>query len=416
MSTPLLIAACGALFFIGHLMEAVFRKYRIPDVLPLILLGYVIGPGFGLIEAKGVTALEHVFGHLALIVILFHGGMDLRLSTLRSHGWAALRVSWQMLAINTVAVALLVHWVFGQNWPLSFLLGLILSPLAATVAIPMLEHLPFSKSTSSILTLESAVGDVVTVVGVITLTRALSGGGNFASAPFRFVFALAGAAVVGLLAAVIWSLILRRVQRQAKMSFATEALLLVVAGGLEWAGLSGAIGALAFGIGLRNLDSLPAPLVERLKLAPQGLSQVELDVLSEAVFILKVFFFFYLGTLLRIERLEPILAGILIALVLLLIRQVYSRMAVPSVSIPWEAGLMGWMIPKGLASAVLASLPAERGIEGALWIREVAITVIPVSIVVTAIGVLINRKRIPRHALPEADPVPGTEGVGAGGV
>ncbi len=395
MSTPLLIAACGALFFVGHLLEALFRRHRVPDVLPLIVLGFLAGPVFHLIRPQGVTEVEHVFGQVALIVILFHGGLDLPLGTLKVHAWSALRVSGVLLAVNTAAVGVVVHLVFGQPWGLSVLLGLILSPLAATVAIPMLEHLPFTTATSSILTLESALGDVVTVVGVITLTQVLGGDGRLDAAPFRLVGSLAGAALAGLVAAVVWSLILRWVQSRAKTAFATEAALLVVAGGLEWAGLSGAIGALAFGIGLRNLDHLPEPLVTGLGLAPQGLSQVELDILSEAVFILKVFFFFYLGSLLRFDRLDHLLAGLLACLVLLLIRQVFFRKAAPRASEPWEAGLLGWMVPKGLASAVLASLPVERGLPGADWIHAVAITAIPVSILLTALGVMLNRRRIP---------------------
>ncbi|HEX9082080.1 MAG TPA: cation:proton antiporter [Holophagaceae bacterium] len=395
MPTSLIIAACGALFFIGHLLEAVFRKHRIPDVLPLICLGALVGPGFGFLEPRGVTAVEHVFGHLALIVILFHGGLELRVETLKAHAGAAFKVAAVLILANTLVVACLARVVFHQAWGTGFLLGVILSPLAATVAIPMLEHLPFTPATASILTLESALGDVVAVVGVITLSQVLGGDGSFGSAPFRFAGSLLGAAAVGLGAAVMWSLILRRIRRQAKTTFATEALLLVVAGGLEWAGLSGAIGALAFGIGLRNLDHLPAALVTKLHLDPQGLSQTEMDVLAEAVFILKVFFFFYLGTLLRFGRLDSVLAGILVCLVLLLIRQIFFRKAAPPASAPWEAGLLGWMVPKGLASAVLAGVPAEHGLAGALWIREVAITAIPVSILMTALGVWINRRRIP---------------------
>jgi NhaP-type Na+/H+ or K+/H+ antiporter len=396
MPTSLIIAACGALFFIGHLLEAVFRRHRIPDVLPLILLGALAGPGFRLIEPRGVTAVEHVFGQLALIVILFHGGLELPLGTLKAHAGSALKVSAVLLLANSVAVVLLSRVVFHQAWGTGLLLGVILSPLAATVAIPMLEHLPFSSATASILTLESALGDVAAVVGVITLSQVLGGDGSFASAPFRFAGSLLGAATVGLGAAVMWSLILRRIQRQAKTTFATEALLLVVAGGLEWAGLSGAIGALAFGVGLRNLDHLPAGFVGWLNLDPQGLSQTELDVLAEAVFILKVFYFFYLGTLLRFGSLDSLLAGLLVCLVLLLIRQVFFRKAAPPSSAPWEAGLLGWMIPRGLASAVLAGVPAEHGLPGALWIRGVAIAAIPLSILMTALGIWLNRQRIPR--------------------
>lgn len=395
MSTPLLIAACGALFFVGHLLEATFRRHRIPDVLPLIALGYLAGPVFKLIQPRGVTAVEQMFGHLALIVILFHGGLELPIGTLKAHAWSALRVAGVLLCLNTLAVAFLGHFLFGQPWGAGALLGLILAPLAATVAIPMLEHLPFSPAVSSLLTLESALGDVTTVVGVITLTQVLGGDGSLGTAPLHFAKALVGAAAVGLGAALSWSLILRRVQRQAKMTLATEAVLLVVAGGLEWAGLSGAIGALAFGVGLRNLDHLPASLVARWRLAPQGLSQTELDVLAEAVFVLKVFYFFYLGTLLRFRPAGSLLTGLLMCLVLLLIRQVFFRKAAPS-GAPWEAALLGWMVPRGLASAVMASLPLDHHLPGGAWIHAVTITAIPFSILLTTLGVVLNRRKIPR--------------------
>lgn len=389
MPIPLLIAACGALFFLGHALEGLFRRHRIPDVLPLILLGYLIGPVFGWIRPLGVSTVEHVFSHVALIIILFHGGLELRLSDMRESALPAVHLAFGAMALNVAVVAGIAHWVAGQAWSSAVLLGVALAPLAATVAIPLLEHLGFSSRTGAILTLESALGDVTAVVGVLALADAFAGSrGGVGHALGSFLSSLFAAIVVGLGASLLWSLVLGRVQQAAKTSFATEALLLVVAGLTEWLGFSGAIGALAFGIGLRNLDHLlPDALVLRLKVRPQSLTETESALLSEAVFILKLFFFVYLGTQVRLTELGILGIGALIVLALLAVRQGYLH-AQPSIAPqPQERKLVAWMIPKGLATAVVASVPLELGLQGGAWIRDVAYAVIPLSILVTSLGV-----------------------------
>lgn len=396
ISIPLLVAACGALFFLGHALEALFRRHRVPDVLPLIVVGYLVGPLAGWIRPVGGTTVEHVFSHVALIIILFHGGLDLRLSAMRESALPALHVAFGGMAINVVLVTAIAHWTGGQPWQASILLGVALAPLAATVAIPLLEHLHLSSRTGAILTLESALGDVVTVVGVLTLAAAFAGAGQgVGPAIGGFLSSLFAALVIGLTAALVWSLVLGRVQQVAKTSFATEALLLVVAGLTEWLGFSGAIGALAFGIGLRNLDRLlPQSIVGRLKLNPQGLTETENALLAEAVFILKLFFFVYLGTQIRLNNPGTLGMGLLIALTLVVVRQGFFHGQKALVPVEGERNLVAWFIPKGLATAVVAAVPLEMGLTGGEWIRDVAYAVIPISILVTSLGVAVLAREV----------------------
>ena len=396
MSISLLVAACGALFFLGHAMEALFRRHMVPDILPLIFVGYVVGPLMGLVRPMGGTTVEHVFTHVALIVILFHGGLDLGLSAMKESVLPALRVAFGLMGLNVLALTLLAHWVGWQSWPSSLLLGVALSPLAATVAIPLLEHLHLSSRLSAILTLESALGDVVTVVGVLTLTEVFAGQSQgVGHALGGFLSSFFAALLIGLAAALFWSLVLGRVQQLSKTSFATEAILLVVAGITEWLGFSGAIGALAFGIGLRNLDHLlPREVIHRLQLNPQGLTENENALLAEAVFILKVFFFVYLGTQIRLNNLGILGMGALLTLVMALLRQVFFHAQEALAPQPEERKLVAWLVPKGLATAVVAAVPLERGLAGGEWIRDVAYAVIPLSILVTSIGVAMLGRRM----------------------
>ena len=410
MSISLAVAACGLLFFVGHGLEAVFRKDYIPDILPLIILGYIAGPLLGLVQSEGVTAIEHLFGHVALIVILFHGGLDLRIDAIQKSALPALRIAIGLMAVNLFAVALLSKFIGGQSWPAGILLGVILAPTAASVVIPMLEHLRMPGHLGSIITIESALGDVFAVVGVITLTKVFLGnGGGIGSAIGTFLSSFLVAAFVGLVCAFLWSLVLPRLKAFQKMSFATEAMLLVVAGATEWLGYSGPISALAFGIGLKNLDHFARIMPSASKWSSEGLSQVESDVLHEAVFILKIFFFFYLGTLLQLRHLPTIGFAVLFTLTLVLARLLYFKGMGTLGNEPGATRLAAWLVPKGLASAVIAVVPLEAGIAGGAWIRDIAFAVIPLSILATTVGVVwVGRRR--EQTVDPGDKIPPDKG------
>lgn len=394
MSISLAVAACGLLFFIGHGLEAIFKRYRIPDILPLIVLGYIAGPLAGWVQAEGVSAIEHLFGHVALIVILFHGGLDLKFDLIQKSALSALRLSMGLMAVNVATIAAIAHFAGGQPWPAGILLGVVLAPTAASVVIPMLEHLRLPKHLGSVITIESAIGDVFAVVGVITLTKVILGtGGGIGAAIGTFLSSFLVAAFMGVASAFLWSFVIPKLKAFQKMAFATEAMLLVVAGITEWLGYSGPISALAFGVGLKNLDRFAQLFPSASKWESQGLSQVESDLLHEAVFILKVFFFFYLGTLLHLNHLAIVGFALLVTVSLVVARLVYFKGVGTLSEEPKAMRLAAWLVPKGLASAVIAGVPMEAGIAGGVWIRDIAFAVIPLSILATTIGIVWTERR-----------------------
>ena len=79
--------------FIGFLSTLMFEKTRIPDVLVLIALGIVVGPVTGILSATELAGITPVFGALALTLILFDGGLDLRYDeVVRKFGSVALLI------------------------------------------------------------------------------------------------------------------------------------------------------------------------------------------------------------------------------------------------------------------------------------------------------------------------------------
>ena len=75
------VLTVGILVFAGHLFSAIFKRTNIPDVLPLIFIGIVIGIFIEPEDAFG--EIGHVFLEIALALLLFEGGAHLTFSTIK---------------------------------------------------------------------------------------------------------------------------------------------------------------------------------------------------------------------------------------------------------------------------------------------------------------------------------------------
>ena len=171
----------------------------------------------------------------------------------------------------------------------------------------------------------------------------------------------------------------------------TPAFVFIVYGLNQWFGFSGAIAALAFGIGMANIEYTyeHSPIMKKMfKSQPTQLNETERQLFSEVVFLLKTFFFVYIGISIQLDHLWPILVGLLITVVLFALRIPIVRASVhrESGEFPVEDKVfMAGIVPKGLAAAVLATIPVQQGLPGGELIQNIVFAVILFSIVLTSI-------------------------------
>ena len=76
---------------LGVFVQCVAWRLRLPSILLLLLTGFALGPGLGFVDPDEMLG-EMLFPivSLAVALILFEGGLTLRVSELRGRGWAAL--------------------------------------------------------------------------------------------------------------------------------------------------------------------------------------------------------------------------------------------------------------------------------------------------------------------------------------
>jgi NhaP-type Na+/H+ or K+/H+ antiporter len=381
----------GVLIFCAHLFNAWFSRRRIPDVLLLMLIGLVIGPALGLVKPETLGPVASVFTTITLVIILFESGTKLNFNTLLNSIRGTMRLTLINFFVTMIIVAVL-GLIIKVDILTSLMLGAILGGTSSAVVIPLVSQLKISQKSSTILILESAFSDVLCIVFAWAFMQAiLSGSMNVGRVLGEIISSFILATVIGLIAAILWSYVLDRVRHVKNSILTTPAFVFIVYGLNEWLGFSGAIAALAFGISMANIDSMynNGTLIKKLfKTEPAKLNETEKQLFSEVVFLLKTFFFIYIGISIKLDQFMPILIGFIITLVLFAMRILIVKISAhkEKSTLPVEDKMfMSGIVPKGLAAAVLATIPLQKGITDGEMIQNIVFAVILFSILFTSI-------------------------------
>ena len=387
------ILIVGLTIFLAHFFVLVFKKTKIPDVLLLMIGGIIVGPVLGLIGQEDFGVVGPVVTSIALIVILFEGGVNLHLRTV----FGALRhtvfitlITWAATAATS---AYLMYSLTPLGWSMAILTGAILGGTSSAVVVPMISALGMDERPKTVLFLESAITDVLCIVVTMGLLKAL-GSGDLSVGPIllRILLSFGAATIIGVAGGFAWALLLGLVRRFPNTIFATVAYVFLLYGVTELFGFSGAIAALAFGVSLANFSGLSLSTKKKKILEFRKVSRVDKLFFSEMVFLLKTFFFIYMGICMRFDKMVFFVLGLAITALVFLERFIIVRLVAYRKFTRRDVSIMTIMVPKGLAAAVLAFLPAQQGLAGAEWVQGVVIPVVLISITATSVLMVLIEK------------------------
>lgn len=397
----LTIAIIGLLIFTAHLFSEIFSRKRIPDVLFLIIIGLLIGPVFHWISPESLGNAGSLFSGITLVTILFESGTQLRFSALKDSFEGALKLTALNFILSAVAIWLVGWLVLDLDPIVSMILGCMLGGTASAVVIPIVRQMHMSEKPAIMLILEAAIGNVFSIVLALALMQAIKSRHVEFGAILGDIFSsFILATVMGLLGAIFWALILDQVRNIKYSILTTPAFVFIIYGINEWMGFSGAIAALAFGIGMANIDGIyNAWLKKFIKKVPVNLNETERSLFSELVLLLKTFFFIYVGISIQLTHWHPIVIGLGISIMVFILRVPAVRFAISrKEGIPdKELAFMSALNPKGLTAAVLATQALIYIPEGevALFVRNIVFSVILFSIVINSILIpLIDREEL----------------------
>lgn len=397
MTTPLLIILIGFLIFLGHYLAQIFDRTKIPDVVGLLLVGMLLGPIFHLLDPKSFGQAGRVFSNLVLVFILFESGLEVRFDQVRAALRGTVGLTTLNFVITTLVVAILGQLFGGLDFLSSFILGSILGGTSSAVVTMLVRKVDVLPQTSTTLVMESALSDVFTLAIPIALISSYTGSSFSVATLFSQILAsLVVAVLAGVGSGYLWSVLLNRVPTLLKTRFSTPAFAFILYGLVEMMEFSGPIAVLFFSITLTNVLLLrPGGLRRYLPQRHVELTAVEKDFFSEIVFLLRTFFFVYVGMSFVLDNGYLIALGVGIAVLLFLVRIPVVLATADGDTPQLDMALMSVMIPKGLGAAVLATLPSQRGLPSGPAIQTITFAVIMATTVLcTVLFFLVEKRRI----------------------
>jgi cell volume regulation protein A len=395
---PAIIAflVAAIIIILGFLGEEFFNRTSIPDSILLLLFGVLLGPVFQLFAHEELLAITPYFAALALIIILFDGGLNMDIREAVKNSPRALILAITGWILNVFVTAALTKTLLGWRLLDGLLLGSIVGGGSSIIVIALIRKLKVTEKIETVLSLESILTDVLCTVGAFTAINILLSGEVSIQAALGSVGIAFGVGIlVGLGFGVAWLVILERIKGKPNAYMLTLAMLFltyVVATNLNG---NGALSALFFGLIIGN----SRPIAKQLRFRTTiSIDNNVRDFHSQISFLIRSFFFVFTGLLFSFSSFFSVFFGLLLSVTFLGIRFVVVKIAAVKSELHEYENLMTIMFPRGLAAAVLASLPLTMLGSSYQIFPEIAFIVILTTIMITTVGVAAIKKRKSRSS------------------
>lgn len=384
MEIAITLIVIGSILFLAYFFSFLFKKVNIPDVLPLFLIGLVMGPITGLVKPDFFGKTGEIFASFTLIIILFESGLDISIKSLfRSFGSAFL-LSLLTFFGTVPFLTLLSHSIFGISYIDGFTIASLLWGTASGIVIPLAENLNLEEKTKTILNLESSLDDIFSIVIIFTLLRVLKNQSiNSLQIGKDFAMVVLKSIIFGIVSGFIWSRLLEKIRTMKNSIFTTPALAFILYGLAELLKANGALAVSAFGITLGNIET---SLKKNHPSEKFYFTEKEKSFFASLVFLLKTYFFVYIGISIKITA-WSVLWGIFATLSFFLIRKLATEITFRNSMPQFDRNIVASMFPKGLTVAAILTLINKP------LLTSISYPIILFSIIFSSLFIFITKRR-----------------------
>jgi NhaP-type Na+/H+ or K+/H+ antiporter len=362
----------------GISAQVVAEFLKIPSIVLLLLFGILLGPdGVGWLHPQRLGVGLEVLVALSVAIILFEGGLNLGLRDLE-------RVSGSLRNLVTVGVlvtliggGMAAHWLAEFPWPIAFLYASLVVVTGPTVIGPLLKQVGVERQVGTLLEGEGVLIDPVgAILAVVVLDTIL----NSAASPWEIASGLLLRLGIGAAFGATGGWLLAAFLKWASALSEDLKSLVVLAGVWGLFGLSqlsrsesGLMAVVISGIVLRAADIPEERLIRRFK--------GQLTTLCVSVL------FILLAADLSLASLLALGWGSVLAVLSLIfaVRPLSVAICTANSDLNWrQKAFLGWIAPRGIVSASVASLFAilltQAGINGGESIKALVFLTIILTV------------------------------------
>lgn len=389
----------AGIIILGILAQWMAWKFKIPAILPLILIGLLVGPiAAEFISEDGVKWIQPVYENgrglfpgeslfyfvsLAISIILFEGGLTLRMGEIKNVGPAITKLITIGSLVTFFGAAIAAHYVFYLSWEISFLFSALIIVTGPTVITPILRNIPLKKDVSAVLKWEGILIDPIGALVAVLVFEFISvdAGGEYTKTAFiEFGKIVLFGFTFGFTFAHALNFIINRkwVPHYLLNVFALAAVLGVFVLSDVFAHESGLLAVVVMGMVLGNSKS---PYLKELLYFKESLSVLLISIL-----------FILLAANINFEDLLLIYnwnTAVLFAIVVFVLRPIGVFLSTQGSNLKINEKLfISWVGPRGIVAAGIASLfglkLAKEGVPGAEFITPLVFMIVLGTVLLNA--------------------------------
>ncbi len=341
----------GGVLFIGYFGEMLSRRFAVPSALLLLIIGYLLRFS-GYIDVQSLVRIQGLFGSLALVVLLFDGGLSLNLHQVVFKSGRVLLMS-VLTTVFALIGSVFLFMVFGLNPIIGAIIGAVAGGIGSTTTISILKGIELSDKIKNFLTLESSITDVFSIILAIVLTQTLiSGTIDIQIIGQGIVSKFSVGIFSGIIIGVLSIIALTKIEKGYNYMI-MFALVLILFAVTEFLGGSGAIAVLIFGIVFGNESAIR----KIIKSDHTKKCYLTKEFQVEISFFVRTFFFVFLGIIVELGSLTNLLIAFLLVFLYIIIRYVSIHFSTANSPLYDSRFILTAVCPRGLATAVLAAYP-----------------------------------------------------------
>lgn len=388
----------AGIVILGILAQWVAWKFKIPAILPLILIGLCVGPIATIFTEDGSKLIEPIwngesglfpgeslfyFVSLAIGIILFEGGLTLKKGEILNVGFVIVKLITVAVIITFIGAGIAAHYIFDLSWQISFLFASLIIVTGPTVITPILRNIPLKKDISTILKWEGILIDPIGALVAVLVFEFISAGkgkeytstvllefGKIVLFGFTFGFTFAHALAYSIKKNIIPHYLLN--------VLTLAAVLGVFVLSDQFAHESGLLAVVVMGMVMGNID---LPNLKELLYFKESLSVLLISIL-----------FILLAANINMEDLYLVFTSKaiwLFAVIVFVVRPLGVFISSINSSLKFNEKLfISWVGPRGIVAAGIASLfgieLANQGVEGAEYITPLVFMIVLGTVLLNA--------------------------------
>ena len=184
----------AGIVILGIIAQWFAWKFKIPAILPLILIGLFVGPLSTYFSEDGTKWLEPVwngieglfpgeklfsFVSLSISIILFEGGLTLKKDEILNVGPSIVKLITLGSIVTFLGAGIATHFIFDLSWAISFLFSALIIVTGPTVIAPILRNIPLKKDVSAVLKWEGILIDPIGALVAVLVFEFISVEGGY---------------------------------------------------------------------------------------------------------------------------------------------------------------------------------------------------------------------------------------------